>query len=547
MRIDDLDLRELLDLSPRGGVMRFAGERVLLWDAFAMGMLRRELISTLGVTAARGVLTRLGFAHGVRTAETMKTAFPWDNEREWRIAGGRLHTLQGLVRFEAIPDGDGSAGPLPFAQAIWHDSYEAEQHLIQLGQSDEPVCWTLAGFASGYLTHANGRAVMCIEDRCRGKGDAICRMVGRFKEDWEPAVLDKIQPFFEKECVEEALARLTAELRKTERKLRIRRRDLEDDDAIDAASGLVARAPAMRRVLDMAARVAGVESTVLLTGESGVGKERLARFVHAESARAGGPFVAVNLGAVPETLIESEIFGHAKGSFTGAIVDRPGLFEAAQGGTLLLDEVGELPLAMQVKLLRVLQEREVRRVGENKSRPVDARVIAATNRDLGADVAIGRFRQDLFYRLRVVELKIPPLRERKEDLLALARLFLGEQARRLGRKISGYTPDALGKIVRYPWPGNVRELENAIERAVVLADGERIGENDLPDEVQSAPPTALPLGSTRPLDEVERDHILAAVANAGGNKTRAAHELGIGIATLHRKLRQYETEVSRRM
>ena len=291
---------------------------------------------------------------------------------------------------------------------------------------------------------------------------------------------------------------------------------------------------------EVATRVAAVDSAVLLAGESGVGKERLARHIHAESARGGGPFVAVNLGAVPETLLESEIFGHAKGAFPGASADRPGLFEAAQGGTLLLDEVGELPPAMQVKLLKVLQEREVRRVGDNRGRPVDARVIAATQRDLAADVAAGSFRQDLYYRLRVVEIKIPPLRERTEDVLALARLLVVAKARRLGRKVSGFTPDALGKIVRHPWPGNVRELENTIERAVVLADGERIDEKDLPDDVRRAPAAPTASGATRPLDDVERDHILAAVANAGGNKTRAAHELRIGIATLHRKLRLYE-------
>ena len=546
MRIDELDLRELLESSAGAGLMRFAGERVLLCDAGAMGVLRRELIATLGTTAARGVLTRYGFAHGVRTAEMMKTAVPWDSERDWRVALGRLQTLQGMVRAEPIVEPGttrGSDGAASHPHLLWHDSYEAEQHLLHLGQAEAPVCWTLTGFASGYLSHVNGRPIFCVEDRCRGRGDAICRMSGRPREDWDPVVLEDILPTFEREHagVEAVLARLTAELRRTERKLRIRRRDLVGDEgAVDPASGLVARSGAMRRVLAVATRVAAVDSAVLLAGESGVGKERLARHIHAESARGGGPFVAVNLGAVPETLLESEIFGHAKGAFPGASADRPGLFEAAQGGTLLLDEVGELPPAMQVKLLKVLQEREVRRVGDNRGRPVDARVIAATQRDLAADVAAGSFRQDLYYRLRVVEIKIPPLRERTEDVLALARLLVVAKARRLGRKVSGFTPDALGKIVRHPWPGNVRELENTIERAVVLADGERIDEKDLPDDVRRAPAAPTASGATRPLDDVERDHILAAVANAGGNKTRAAHELRIGIATLHRKLRLYE-------
>src|SRR5215470_12026549 len=244
MRTDDLDLRELLDFSPRGGVMRFAGERVLLWDAGSMGELRRDLISALGLTAARGLLTRFGFAHGVRTAERMKTALKWDSERDWRVAGGRLHTLQGLVRVEPIADADGAE---PFAHVLWHDSYEAEQHILRLGQADEPVCWTLAGFASGYLSHVNGRSILCVEDRCRGKGDAVCRMVGRPEEEWDRETVEKLRPFFEREGVEDALARVTAELRRTERKLRLRRRDLDgDEDAVDPHSNLVARAPAMR-------------------------------------------------------------------------------------------------------------------------------------------------------------------------------------------------------------------------------------------------------------------------------------------------------------
>jgi DNA-binding NtrC family response regulator len=270
-----------------------------------------------------------------------------------------------------------------------------------------------------------------------------------------------------------------------------------------------------------------------------VGKERIARFIHQESPRTAGPFVAINCGAVPETLLESELFGHAKGSFTGASQDRAGLFEAAHGGTLLLDEIGDVPPAMQVKLLRVLQEREVRRVGENRSRRVDVRVIAATNRDLVADIHAARFRQDLYYRLRVVEIHIPPLRERREDVLPLARSFLVSSSARSGRKVTGFTPAAAERLLRHGWPGNVRELENAVERAVVLARRSRIDVEDLPDDL--APGLAPPAdGGLRPLADMERDYILAAIRAEGGNRTRAARRLGIGVATLYRKLRQYE-------
>jgi DNA-binding NtrC family response regulator len=243
---------------------------------------------------------------------------------------------------------------------------------------------------------------------------------------------------------------------------------------------------------------------------------------------------------VTETLLESELFGHAKGSFTGATTDRGGLFEAAHGGTLFLDEVGEVPPAMQAKLLRVLQEREVRRVGENKSRPIDVRVLAATNRDLTAAVEDGGFRKDLYYRLRVVELRIPPLRERRADILPLARRFLAEAIERSKRKMCGLTPTAADQLVRYDWPGNVRELENAIERAVALSVGTQIAPDDLPEEVRVALPSVYAPGKVRTLADIERDYILAALQSNGGNRTRTAQQLQIGIATLHRKLREYE-------
>jgi DNA-binding NtrC family response regulator len=283
-----------------------------------------------------------------------------------------------------------------------------------------------------------------------------------------------------------------------------------------------------------------VDSTVLITGESGVGKERVARLIHDESARSAGPFVAINCGAVPETLLESELFGHVRGAFTGATQDRPGLFEAAHGGTLLLDEIGEVPPAMQVKLLRVLQDREVRRVGENRSRPVNVRILAATNRDLAAEINAARFRQDLYYRLRVVEIRVPPLRERRDDVLPLARLFLQAAAERTGRRPSGFTPDAAQQLLRYAWPGNVRELENAIERATVLATTARIGVEDLPAEVGRAVADRVVPGETRTLAEVERDYILAVLRAEGGNRKKAAAALGIGEATLYRKLKDYE-------
>ncbi|MBI5443215.1 MAG: sigma-54-dependent Fis family transcriptional regulator [Deltaproteobacteria bacterium] len=542
MRARDLDLRELLSFEPKGGVMRFGGQRVLLLDAVALGLLRKELIETLGLSAARGILTRFGYAHGWRTAESLRSEFRWDSEEEWQWAGGRLHMLQGMLVLEGLERDRSGSGP--FAETIWHDSYEAEQHLLQLGQADEPVCWTLTGFASGYLSYCNGREIYCVEDRCRGKGDAVCRLVARSPEQWGPAIEAHL-PFYRKESLDVVLEDLTKALRRTEKKLRARRKEIANLTGMgEDASGIVAKSAAMQRVLDLARRVAKVESTVVVTGESGVGKERIARLIHDESARSGGRFLAVNCGAVTETLLESELFGHARGSFTGADKDRPGLFEAASGGTLFLDEVGEIPPGMQVKLLRALQEKEIRRVGENTSRPADVRVVAATNRNLAEEVEAGRFRQDLYYRLRVIEIRVPPLRERREDVLPLARFFLDETARRMRRNVTGFTPQAADRLAGAEWRGNVRELQNAVEHAVALCAGSRVGLEDLPEELRSGLATPSVSGRIRPLAEIEREYILAAVRAAGGNKTRAAAELKLGAATLFRKLKEYEEDTN---
>jgi transcriptional regulator with PAS, ATPase and Fis domain len=295
----------------------------------------------------------------------------------------------------------------------------------------------------------------------------------------------------------------------------------------------------MRRLVSLAQRIAEVDSSVVIIGESGVGKERLARFIHSSSPRAAGPFIPVNCGALPDALFETELFGHARGAFTGALQERPGLFEAAQGGTLLLDEVGDVPLAMQVKLLRVLQERQVRRVGENRERRVNVRIIAATNRNLAEEVAERRFRRDLFYRLRVVELLVPPLRERPEDLRGLAQAHLARVAIHMRRPINGYTSNALERMLRYPWPGNVRELENAVERACAFATGDLIDVDDLPDEVRHHHALVISSEHVRPLRDIEREYILAALERNHGSRTLTAEQLRIGLATLRRKLKSY--------
>ena len=539
MRAEDLDHEELLELDPAGGVIRFAGQRALLIDAVAMGLLRKYLVENFGLTAARAVLTQFGFAHGWRMAEAMQAEFKWDSNDDWRRAGTRIHALQGLFRVEP-----GTGAFVSKEGAMLVGSYEAEQHLLHFGRADAPMCWTICGLTSGYISRTEGKEIYVLEDRCMGKGDAACHLFGRTREEWGDERAEELR-FFEpirlRECLDVSVARVTDTLKAAERKLREHRRALvRVAREVDEPLGVIAKSPTMRQLVDLAVRVAKVDSTVLITGESGSGKERIARMVHEESTRAAGPFIAVNCGAITETLLESELFGHARGAFTGATQDRPGLFEAANSGTLLLDEVGEVSPGMQVKLLRALQEREVRRVGENKNRPVDVRVVAATNRDLAHGVAGGAFRQDLYYRLKVVELHVPPLRERRDDILPLARVLLADAALRMKREITGLSPGAADQLLRYEWPGNVRELENAMERAVALARGNRVELEDLPEEVRHAFPWPVSAtGTVRPLEEVEKEYILAALKLNGGNQTHTAEQLKIGSATLYRKLKSY--------
>ena len=295
--------------------------------------------------------------------------------------------------------------------------------------------------------------------------------------------------------------------------------------------------PPMPLLWDLAARVAPTDSTVLITGESGVGKEHLARWLHGASPRALHRLMAVNCGAFADTLLESALFGHARGAFTGAVHDQLGVFEAAQGSTLFLDEIGEVSPAMQVKLLRVIQEREVMRLGETTARPVDVRLIAATNRDLAAEVAQQRFREDLYYRLRVIDLHVPPLRERPEELRTLARDLLARTAARLHRPIVGYTPHALDRVLAYLWPGNIRELQHAIERACTVATGPQIDIDDLPDAVRGRHAVDRD-AARRTLKDREVAYIRAVVERHHGQRGRAAEELGISISTLNRRLRE---------
>jgi DNA-binding NtrC family response regulator len=307
---------------------------------------------------------------------------------------------------------------------------------------------------------------------------------------------------------------------------------------------IIGRAPALLKVIHLLNQIAPLKSTVLLSGESGVGKELVAEAIHYQSPRRDKPLVKLNCGALPEGLIESELFGHEKGAFTGAIQQRKGRFELADGGTIFLDEISEMPAATQVKFLRVLQEGEFERVGGTQTLKGDVRIIAAANRDLEAEVAAKRFRQDLFYRLNVIHLTIPPLRERVEDIPLLALHFLDKFCLENDRPAMGFSPEAMGALKSYAWPGNVRELQNVVERSVALTTGNLVELADLPDEIRQHSPEAdrivLPVGAS--MEEIEKLAILQTLKKTGGDKELAARLLGIGLATLYRRLKEMDAK-----
>jgi DNA-binding NtrC family response regulator len=369
--------------------------------------------------------------------------------------------------------------------------------------------------------------------------------VGDAVEAMKLGAYDYLQKPFDPDDASLVVARALERKRLKEQAVSLRR----EVEGIYSFHNLVGKSPRMRDVYTLLEQASKIDITVLLNGETGTGKELAARAVHYHSARRERRFVPVNCGALPGELVESELFGHAKGSFTGAAGMKRGLFEEAEGGTIFLDEIGELPLPVQVKLNRVLQEKELRRVGDTTGIKVNVRVIAATHRDLKAEVQAGRFREDLYYRLHVFPVVLPPLRDRREDVPLLAGHFLEKHARVLGRPLTAFDPDALRALTGYPWPGNVRELENAIERAVAVALGQTIQLRDLPADVKGSQEGAIPAEQLAKMpyreavdlarDRVTRDYLVALLRDLDGNVTKAAERAGMARESLHRLLKRY--------
>jgi transcriptional regulator with PAS, ATPase and Fis domain len=406
----------------------------------------------------------------------------------------------------------------------------------------------LAGYASGYASACLGHEIYFAETACLGQGASHCSVAGKDSTRWGE-MLEHLRHDFkgvdlaqEVGRLRESVHRQLQEIARRERRVARRERQL---DALGvrlaetaASKQFVATSTAMREVLEMAGRVAPLDTTVLVCGESGTGKEFIVRLIHDHSERAASPFVSVNCAALPENLLESELFGHVRGAFTGAVREKPGLFEVATSGTLFLDEIGEMALTMQAKLLRAIQHGEIRRVGGERTTRVNPRVIAATNRDLLAAVAAGTFREDLYYRLGAFVITVPPLRDRREEIPTLVHQFLRTASKKMKKEVRGVSAEAMALLMNYHWPGNVRELENAIQRAVILARGPSVTVRELPPELRLPAQAGAPSDSLD-LEQHERSVIERALERFGGNRQRAAKALNISTVTLWRRMKRY--------
>lgn len=552
-RIDDL--MDRLVLHPESGHIWLDDRRVFMMHAAAYGALRRELIESLGLEVARGLLTRIGYLSGSRDAELAKKIRKTADICEIFAIGPQLHALQGIVQVETVTmDIDVGKGNF-YGEFLWRGSVECEAHMIDYGIGPEPVCWMQIGFASGFSSVFMGKPILFRETECRGMGHEACRVVGKPLSDWED--IDDLkffnaQPFANREVSTHHKEKKPPSLPRNESPPSPQSR-FENRRFIGISS-------AFNATCHMINRVARTTTPVLFLGESGVGKEMFARILHETSDRSDAPFVAVNCAALPESLIEADLFGVEKGAYTGATSTKQGRFERADGGTLLLDEVGCLSKEAQAKLLRVLQEGEFERVGDQKARHVNVRIVAATNEDLEVAVQNGTFRADLYYRLNIFPIQIPPLRDRKDDIPALANYFMQRFSMLHDRKLSGFNELAVEALLEYEWPGNVRELENAIERATLLASpGGAIELANLPSSVtKKSNPQArksLPInGRTStpqedskepPLSQI-RDSEIALfkeiIEKSRGNLSLAARDLGITRAKLSYRVKKWELE-----
>jgi len=455
------DLTECLFFSPGDGRIWLNNVRMVLMHTLTMGSLRRELVDMLGVERVRGVLTRTGYISGVEGARLVRDQWPNAEPIALFSAGTRLHALEGAVRVEIVHINFDAAKGIYDGEFIWHSSSEAEAHISEFGLGTYPVCWMQLGYAMGYVTTLFGKPVIFREVQCSSMGDPVCRVVGKTAEQWDD-VSEDLRYLSAENFVAGGFAPTPA--------AGVSLPEL-DPALLDPGKKLmVGVSAAFAAACHRLQRVAPTRATVLFLGESGVGKELFAQMLQEISPCKNKPFVSVNCAAIPDTLVESELFGVERGAYTGAVVSRAGRFERADGGTLFLDEVSSLSLVAQGKLLRALQEGEVERVGGIRTISINVQVVAACNVDLRREVEAGRFREDLYFRLNVFPIQLPPLRERREDIPLLLNYFLHRYNVRHGRNVASFTPRAFTALLNYDYPGNIRELQNLVERGVIAAE-----------------------------------------------------------------------------
>jgi DNA-binding NtrC family response regulator len=547
----DADLRKLLRFEPDSGAIWLGERRMVLLHTAALSALRRDLITSVGTEHTRRLLTRMGYASGAHDAGFAHKTRGSRSLEEMFMVGPQLHMLEGAARVTPLHLKMDAATGLYEGEFRWDDSWEAHAHRLAYGVVDEPACWILLGYASGYTSAFMGKLILFKEIKCGACGDDHCHIVGKPIDEWPDG--EAYRPYFEDDSLLHKLDVLSQQVEALKTTLE------------PATSGgmLIGASPAFQHAHDLMQRAARTQVTVLLTGETGVGKERFARALHEHSDRATGPFVAVNCAALPAELIEAELFGVEKGAYTGAHAARAGRFERAEGGTLFLDEVGDLPLAAQAKLLRVLQEGEIERLGAETTRKVNVRMVTATNVDLEAAVAQGRFRRDLLYRLNVYPICIPPLRERSADIEPLARHLLARFMALHNKRLSGLGDRALQALMRHDWPGNVRELENLVERGVILAaqggtvELEHLFPNQPGARQEGVDPQGrlarvLPAGENElcerivssglSLEQLEARVLALAVERSGGNLSGAARLLGLTRPQLAYRLKRQQID-----
>jgi DNA-binding NtrC family response regulator/predicted hydrocarbon binding protein len=550
---DFKDLTSLIHFQSTEGKIWLGEQRMLLLQVSAMANFRREMVNTLGIERAKGFFLRMGYQSGLKDAELAWKLRPNASEYDMFLAGPQLHSLKGLVKARPTEvDIDKESGRF-YVEVDWIDSFEVEICQTELGLMQDPVCWTLLGYACAYSSAFMGREIIFKEVSCRGCGGDKCRVIGKPAEEWDDVA--SFKQYFKNDPIIEELYELQSQLVSLRTNL----------DKQEGQYYGIGQTPAYQTVRNMMDKAAQGKVSVLLLGETGVGKEVIARSVHLRSKRAAEPFVAVNCAAIPPDLIESELFGVEKGAFTGATHPRMGRFERADKGTIFLDEVIELSPRAQASLLRVLQEGELERVGDNRTRKIDVRVIAATHEDLAEAVKAGRFRADLYYRLNVFPVAIPALRERREDIPLLVEHFLQRFHEEYGKRTLGLSDKALEACLHYSWPGNIRELENVIERGIILTepnesisvpalfprppketsiDSERVSSDGVliqPDNGQGSWISQL-LGSGLSLDEIEESLMREAMQQANQNVSGAARLLGLSRPALAYRLKKIGIE-----